>query len=160
MCVIAVAPVKALQIVRRNKRSEQQKARRQEGAASQLCISNGMKWDLTDRHLAAAVRGDVPITANMLEIQIKGSQRKGVEKKRQHLTSRGQIVAAVRKCLANIAASDFGKILMTDLSKDSFLRAEIVLGATRVASFRSFHDTHDSSCCIATHSYSKLSCNL
>ena len=72
------------------------------------------------------------------EIETKGKDR--YTRKRQHLTPRGQIVAAVRKCLSNIAATDMGKLLLTDISKDSFLKAEIILGATRVCSFRKFHE--------------------
>ena len=74
----------------------------------------------------------------MFEIETKGKDR--ASRKRQHMTPRGQIVAAVRKCLSNIAAADMGKLLLTDISKDSFLKAELILGATRVMSFRRFHD--------------------
>lgn len=97
-----------------------------------------VKCDLSPEQLWDAVRGDVPITAAMFEIETKGKDR--YTRKRQHLTPRGQIVAAVRKCLSNIAATDMGKLLLTDISKDSFLKAEIILGATRVCSFRKFHE--------------------
>ena len=95
--------------------------------------------EISAQLLEAAVRGDVPITSAMFEIETKGKDR-GDTRKHLHMTSRGQILAAVRKCLSNIAAADMGKLLLTDISKDSFLKAEIILGATRVMSFRRFHE--------------------
>lgn len=96
------------------------------------------RFEISDHHLALAVRGDIMITPSMFELTIKGKNRDN--RQRQHLTPRGQIVSAVRKVLSNISAADFGKVLLTDLSKDSFLKAEILLGACRVASFRRFHE--------------------
>ena len=91
--------------------------------------------------LALAVRGETNITPDMFQISVKGKDRE--TRKRQHMTPRGQIVAAVRKSLCNIACADYGKILMTDLSKDSFTKSEVILGATRIASFQRFHETMD-----------------
>ena len=53
--------------------------------------------EISAQLLEAAVRGDVPITSVMFEIETKGKDR-GDTRKRLHMTSRGQIVAAVRKC--------------------------------------------------------------
>ena len=116
--------------------------------------------DLSVDQLVLAVRGETNITPEMFTISVKGKDRE--TRKRQHMTPRGQIVAAVRKSLCNIACADYGKILMTDLSKDSFAKSEVILGATRIASFQRFHETmeqkilHSSSTlpAICVHSFS------
>ena len=119
--------------------------------ANDSAVAGG--FEISDHHLALAVRGDIMITPSMFELTIKGKNKDN--RQRQHLTPRGQIVSAVRKVLSNISAADFGKVLLTDLSKDSFLKAEILLGACRVASFRRFHEqvehtvTNESGACLA-----------
>ena len=64
---------------------------------------------------------------------------KGKGGERPQLTPRGQIAAALRRNLGNVVARDFGSVVLADASGNTIIRAEIVMGATRAASFRSFH---------------------
>lgn len=126
---------------RRAKRADQQKTRRLERiqeTRARLGIEQGALEDISPLQLVAAVRGTAAVTARMMEIEVKGRQNKP-DRVRSHLTRRGQMVAGVRKSLANIAAADFGKVLMMDVSKDTLLKAEVLLGAARVASCQAFH---------------------
>ena len=78
--------------------------------------------EISAQLLEAAVRGDVPITSAMSAYDISRTD------------------CGCSEEVSNIAAADMGKLLLTDISKDSFLKAEIILGATRVMSFRRFHE--------------------
>ena len=97
-----------------------------------------MNDDVSTEQLALAISGKVAVTAGMFTISMKGKDHE--DKVRHHLTPRGMIVAAVRKCLCNVACADYGKVLMIDISKDSIVKSEIILGATRVAAFQRFHE--------------------
>lgn len=139
--------------VRHTKKLEQRRCKRAKTTSNQLAIC-----DITDAQLAAAVAGTVPITNSMFEIALKG-RKHGATRQRYHMTPRGQVVSAVRKTLGNIAAADFGKLLMSDISKDAFLRAEVVLGSCRIASMRQFHHSNEARQkigfpSIAVHSFS------
>ena len=59
-------------------------------------------------------------------------------KKRWHLTDAAALGAAVRRNLCNCPASHFGAMALADVSCQALLRAEIRLGATRIASMRNF----------------------
>jgi hypothetical protein len=61
------------------------------------------------------------------------------DKKRNHLTRRGQMVAAIRRNLTNTSAKDLGIACLADMGTNAVTRAEHLLGASRVASFRQFH---------------------
>lgn len=141
-----INPTPAIQVQKENKRVQKldrRRAKRLEMADAGWDENRQPLCDLTDQHLRLAAQGKRPIDEKCFVIELKGKVRKGVEKQRHHMTSRGQMVSAVRKSLGNVAAADFGKLLMCDISNDSFLRAEVVLGATRIASMQAFHDLNE-----------------
>ena len=111
------------------------------------------------QQLALAATGRCPVSNDIFALQFKGKQTDNT--KRVHLTPLGQMITAVRRNLCNIAAKDFGCACLTDLSSNSTIRSELIFGATRVASFRAFHETHEqdvldssSQIAVATHSWS------
>eukprot|EP00438_Fugacium_kawagutii_P007724 Skav217312 [mRNA] locus=scaffold3163:62132:62764:+ [translate_table: standard] len=64
-------------------------------------------------------------------------------RKRWHLTDSALLIAALRRNLSNIATKDFGAVTLCDMHKAVLCRAEVLLGASRVGSFRMFHESWD-----------------
>ncbi|CAK0812802.1 unnamed protein product, partial [Prorocentrum cordatum] len=60
------------------------------------------------------------------------------------LTVNGSTALAVRRNMANVAASAFGAITLEDVSQWTVCRAEVTLGMRLVASFNAFHRQYES----------------
>ena len=98
---------------------------------------------------------------SLFHLSFKGKQNS--LKKRNHLTPKGQLVAAIRRITSQAAANAFGTAVLADLDGKQINQCERLFGACRIASLRSFHDeveyeisNLDRGFVIATHSYSLL----
>lgn len=66
--------------------------------------------------------------------------QEGGKRQRWHLTDNSLVVAAIRRNLSNISTKDFGAMAMCDMHSSVLCKAEVLLGATRIAAFRTFHN--------------------
>lgn len=101
---------------------------------------------------------------SMFQVTFKGKSHPN--KKRNHLTQRGQLVTAIRRITSQAAANSFGTAILADVDGKVVNQCERILGACCVASFSAFHRCMESELSeqwsrvrrigFATHAYSHL----
>ena len=99
--------------------------------------------------------------------QLSWKGKMGPSKRRNHLTPRGQLVAAIRRMTSQSAANAFGSAVLADLGGKQVNQSERIFGACLVASFATFHKCMENELVenwkrnrqfgIATHAYSSWS---
>jgi hypothetical protein len=90
------------------------------------------------------VQRDSQLQSNDLELALewKGKdkhQLAQLDRKRWHLTTRSQIIIAIRRNLSNMPARDFGAAALVDVSPDVVVKSELLLGSALIQCFRKFH---------------------
>ena len=128
----------AWQVKRDARKSSQHVAKQIQKAEkkSQLAVTEQAKGENRAFVLAWKVNG----RRNGKKEQSIVVDQEGSKKQRWHLTDNSLIVAAIRRNLSNISTKDFGAMAMCDMHSSVLCKAEVLLGATRIAAFRTFHN--------------------
>ena len=82
----------------------------------------------------------VGATPNTIE-QDFALQRRG--RSHKMLSPKGALALALRRNMGNCGASDLGGVLLDDVSRQTVVRSELVLGSCLVGFFKQFHDHHE-----------------